>query len=225
MIELVVARYKEDIKWLDSIKIKSTVYNKHEGDNLLQNVGRESHTYLTHIVRNYDSLSDFILFVQGDPFSHCNDFLNKIESLTLDYKNYQYVGLSDGLITCDENGRPHCGKNHLPVGKLYEYIFEESSPEVFVCNSAGQFGVSKSSILKNSKSLYEKCLKTLEYDSNPVEGFCMERLWTSVFGFKNTMKRSEIIYEDDADVSIEDYFLECISKDGSFIQLGKLGFR
>ena len=31
----------------------------------LPNVGRESHTYLTHIVTQYDDLSDYTIFFQG----------------------------------------------------------------------------------------------------------------------------------------------------------------
>jgi hypothetical protein len=229
MIEVVVACYKEDVSWTEKIpkEMSVTIYNKHQGKNLLPNVGRESHTYLTHIIKNYDNLPDFTLFVQGDPISHCTKFLQHLSNLLINdfYKKCQYVGLSDGLITCDGNGRPHCGETHLPVAKLYEYLFNETAPAVFVCNSAGQFGVSKEVILKNSKALYEKALLTLSYDVNPIEGFCMERLWATIFGFKSEAKRSSIQYTGDPYISQDTYDVMCTSKDGTFTCLGELGFK
>ena len=32
---------------------------------VLPNVGKEQHAYLTHIVRNYDSLADWTAFIHG----------------------------------------------------------------------------------------------------------------------------------------------------------------
>lgn len=82
--ELVVARYNEDLSWLFKVNNKKiTIYNK--GNNInynnikLPNIGRESHTYLTHIIKNYDNLADITIFTQGDPFFHSPDFLNLIE--------------------------------------------------------------------------------------------------------------------------------------------------
>ena len=85
VVELVIARYNEDISWLSKVKnIKITIYNKGE-DNInkksikLPNIGRESHTYLTHIIDNYDNLADITIFSQGDPFFHSPDFLKLIK--------------------------------------------------------------------------------------------------------------------------------------------------
>ena len=72
-LEIVISRYNEDISWTESIEEYCTVYNK--GDTLnvdtieLNNIGREAHTYLYHIVNNYDNLSDYTIFLQGDPFN------------------------------------------------------------------------------------------------------------------------------------------------------------
>ena len=72
MTGIVVARYNEDIKWLDEFNnFNVHLYNKGD-DNLenstkLPNIGREAHTYLTHIVENYDNLDDVIIFTQGNP--------------------------------------------------------------------------------------------------------------------------------------------------------------
>lgn len=224
-IELVVARYKEDLSWASSVSHRVTVYNKFEGDNLLPNVGRESHTYLTHIVSNYDDLADFTVFVQGDPLAHCKNFLRLMSDEAFLKRGHAYAGLSDGLITCDGNGRPHCGKEHLPIAKLYEYLFEEKAPEVFVCNSAGQFGVSRETVRRNSREFYERALETLAYDSNPIEGFCMERMWTCLFGFKSFAKRTSIQYFGDSNIDVDEYLRQTVASDGSFVCLGDLGFK
>jgi hypothetical protein len=83
--EIVISRYNEKIDWLTakcftSFEKKVTVYNKGPapiqtskilGDNdslqvvPLPNVGRESHSYLHHIVENYENLSDITFFLPG----------------------------------------------------------------------------------------------------------------------------------------------------------------
>lgn len=43
------------------------------------NVGREAYTYLTHIIDNYDNLSEYTLFMQDDTYNHIlnyNTFIN-----------------------------------------------------------------------------------------------------------------------------------------------------
>ena len=61
-LEIVVARYNEDLEWLKKIpkEYKITIYNKGLDDiknipssatiTKLPNIGRESHTYLYHMI-------------------------------------------------------------------------------------------------------------------------------------------------------------------------------
>mmetsp|Transcript_63854 Transcript_63854/g.113921 ORF Transcript_63854/g.113921 Transcript_63854/m.113921 type:complete len:420 (-) Transcript_63854:97-1356(-) len=71
-MEVVLARYDEDISWSDPYKDVRTVYCKDRGhfidacDDVLDNVGREAHTYLHHIVHNYDKLADWTVFTQAE---------------------------------------------------------------------------------------------------------------------------------------------------------------
>lgn len=91
--EIVVARYNEDLAWLNKLddNIIITVYNKGENNIVkinkpnvkiikLPNIGRESHTYLHHIISNYDNLADQIIFCQGDSIFHSPNFLDLINS-------------------------------------------------------------------------------------------------------------------------------------------------
>ena len=77
-LQLLVVRHAEDISWSDAFAAVRTVYEKpgpvlvtlpptprpaaaaapHAARVVLPNVGREQHAYLTHIVRNYDSLAE-----------------------------------------------------------------------------------------------------------------------------------------------------------------------
>ena len=82
-VDLVVARFKEDLKWLMTVErelpsVRIFVYEKdphqvgsacdflvHAVCTPLANVGREAHTYLTHIITHHDTLADKVVFVQG----------------------------------------------------------------------------------------------------------------------------------------------------------------
>ena len=76
--ELVVSHYNEDLSWLDSISSrfdKITIYHKgtdQSFDNVLPNIGRESHTYLWHIV-NANEYAANTVFTQGNPSDHISD--------------------------------------------------------------------------------------------------------------------------------------------------------
>jgi hypothetical protein len=83
-VELVVARYKENLDWLtpydDGTFSKITVYNKsttpveYKSDKArvrietLPNVGVCDHTYLYHIIENYYDLADTTVFIPGSGY-------------------------------------------------------------------------------------------------------------------------------------------------------------
>ena len=85
--EIVIARYNEDLSWLKKIpkSIKITIYNKGKDDIeypfiKLPNIGRESHTYLYHIIQNYDILADNTIFCQGDSIFHSPGFIDLLKN-------------------------------------------------------------------------------------------------------------------------------------------------
>ena len=88
-VECVIARYNEDLSWLKELKNKKiTIYNKGKDDISydsikLPNIGRESHTYLTHIIQNYNNLADITIFTQGNPFTHSPDFIELVKDPSL----------------------------------------------------------------------------------------------------------------------------------------------
>ena len=88
---------------------------------LLPNVGREGHTCYKHICDNYDKLTDYIIFLQGNPFNHSPNIitnLNKIEDLSIDFQF-----LSEWIVECNLTGC--CYHSGLPLIDTYEKIFGE----------------------------------------------------------------------------------------------------
>lgn len=92
-IDLVVARYKEDVDWLLDLPehFRIILYNKGPeitDERLLNriiiletrgNIGRESETYIYHIRSGRSRDADRVVFSQGDPFPHSPDFLRLLE--------------------------------------------------------------------------------------------------------------------------------------------------
>lgn len=107
--KIVVARYQEDISWTDKLD-NVEIYNKGEViDNtrhhqtLLDNFGREAHTYLFHIVDCYDDLDDITCFLQGDFFVHTNEHFPEYKmtrdnpNLKEDFENVFFKNLENGF--------------------------------------------------------------------------------------------------------------------------------
>jgi len=87
-LTIVVARYEEDVQWTEAYSDICTLYNKGaskvEGLPFvirLPNMGREGHTYLYHILSNYNSLSKNVVFTQADPFPHNPTILCAIDAI------------------------------------------------------------------------------------------------------------------------------------------------
>src|SRR5574343_45482 len=74
----VVSRYNEDISWINDYTSNYIIYNK--GNDLdpkynsikLPNFGGNQHDMFYFVVANYDNLPEIMVFVQGNPFDHCN---------------------------------------------------------------------------------------------------------------------------------------------------------
>ena len=102
MNSLVIARYSENIDWLAQVPddYEIFVYNKGEPiespevlkrvNHIIErpNVGRESETYLYHMMTVKRLDHHFTVFSQGDPFEHSPDFLALL-SQWVEWQNVQ----------------------------------------------------------------------------------------------------------------------------------------
>lgn len=169
--QIVIAKYKEDVGWAKNYP-EAIIYTK---DVDIPNYGRESSTYLHHIIKNYYELADFTIFCQGKPFDHCRDFQSLINDYEHDYKEYGHWN-----VTSYGNGLPqHAG---LRIDAKCKDFFGKTLPRYGFISGA-QFVVSKDIIRSRPIAFYEKLLQYCrdDYDAPWV----LERLWRLVFDPKN----------------------------------------
>lgn len=196
-IDLVVARYKEDVSWVFSIpnNINAIVYNKfykedETANNItLPNVGREAHTYLYHIVKNFDKLSEHTIFSQGNPFDHSPKFLQEIsknieENNELSNNGFYSLGkiiLEGPYANIDY--RHECG---LPIFYFFDLLFDITMKpkDTYQTSYGAQFIVNKTNITHRPIEFYSFLLSFFSTESNPIEGYIIERLWPYIFNIK-----------------------------------------
>lgn len=196
MYKMVVARYDEDISWTQ--KYNSVVYNK--GDHLsnsisLDNVGREAHTYLRHIITNYHNLEETLIFVQGNPFEKFWD------GKTIDFDSLFYIdeeGYSGRLHDLSsERWGPRAsnmedftisewkGMISNPKGYRLKEWWESTTGEPYIRSRrvfwGANFSVKREFVLKRSLESYIAIYNTLLHDHTPVEAHYCERTWFNIF--------------------------------------------
>lgn len=194
--DIVVSRYNEDISWLERIyNYRTFIYNKggHLDNTItLPNVGREAHTYLHHIVHNYENLGEWVFFVQGHPFDHVknyvevlNEFPNTPIESPLKLENSIYFltgGVFSQVLHSSTTGYPH----HfavLDLDGLWLELFQNPHPDAYPFTAGAIFVINKETILNRSKRFYEKCL---EFSiSREHAAWEYERLFYAVFNPEN----------------------------------------
>lgn len=202
MIEFVISRFKEDLSWTNEIKnSKVTIYDK--GDDIspyikLPNIGREAHTYLYHIIKNYDKLEEYTCFLQGNPLDHMISLtLYEIDNAKFDMSNHFIEVGKFGK--CDLDGSPH--HPHLEIDKIIFNKFFIDKPlsiqdfcdlgptNVIEWIPGAQFIVHKNLILNRKIEFYENLLKEFNrtdipcigYDNSNKMPWVLERVWSYIF--------------------------------------------
>lgn len=176
-MRIVVARYNENVDWTKEFD-NVTIYNKGEplppefNEIRLNNVGREGHTYYTHIVNQYDNLDNFTVFLQANPFDHSPNILEMLRRLQVNPSQFDF--LSDKKIKCSMSGCNH--HPGLPLQETFTALFGfKPRNGFFIFGPGAQFIVSKQKIRKHSLNFYKKIVVMLEKDINPIEGYVIER--------------------------------------------------
>jgi hypothetical protein len=212
-IQLVIARYNEDLEWLKEecfAKYPVICYNKGPNENFykpknmkvvhLENVGRCDHTYLYHIITNYDNLSKHTLFLPGS----CNmDFkifkakrwLHEIEKTGKGVfigveckesilKRWYHFSINEWTASFENNRNLNpetklYKSNIRPFGNWYQKHFGDLNVYYYTCG--GIMGIQKSWIIQDPRSYYEKFILELNKSSNPEVGHYIERAWVAIF--------------------------------------------
>lgn len=223
--QIVVARYNENTSWLNKFKNITIVYNKGTYDKDLNdfnvinlpNFGRESHTFLYHIINNYDNLKEYTIFLQGSLL-----FDRNIKHSPLSMEEYfQLNDFNAKLQKCDFNLLKypinHIGKwkKEYNTGEMkrsfltcYSWLknfldFDDSETEEINIAWGAMFSVHKSVILKKPKIFYEHLLRFVDYHPNPEEGHFFERSWHFIFHNNHIDKKIIKIFKNNNLLNID----------------------
>jgi protoporphyrinogen oxidase len=199
---LIIARYNEDVTWSDGHP--RTVYNKggrvdglnDEEQIMLPNVGRESHTYLTYIIDNYEALPEYVMFCQGMIKDHVDGF--RIEDFVNPDYDIAYARLSilkewnpvSGRLMFPQIWNERLAKDSMRPARLnylewFERVLEVPLGDSTVYVPGAIFSVSARCIRKRPKEFYKKLRAYVNDHPNPEEGHYMERSWLYIFANKD----------------------------------------
>ena len=213
-LECVIARYNENTDWFKEEPFNHfdmICYNKGPKlpDNCftetckvinLDNVGRCDHTYLYHIIKNYNNLADVTIFLPASCMdSHKKEFTFNVIKHVLETKTTVLQGgiLNDVRshlynFTLDEwkatnqknievNPESQLEKSPIrPFGKWYDANFG-SELKIKVFCFYGIIAVAREHIIQHPIERYEKLIKYVSNSSNPEAGHYMERSWGAIF--------------------------------------------
>jgi hypothetical protein len=202
--EIIISRYNENIDHWFPLKEYITIYNKGENLNLesniriinIPNVGRESHTYLYHIINNFAQLKYLNLFIQADFSDHLNEiydltqYLIRVNNIKINLKNKNTTCFNGwGRLQHQPQYLQMIYKNQM---KLSKYSFGEwwlkyisnKLPNLkdFKWGPCGIFSVKGKTIINKDINYYKNIMSSIEEHSNPEEGHYCERSWYYIFG-------------------------------------------
>lgn len=172
---LVVAHYNEDLDWLNTVpkRIKRIVVTN---GVTRPNSGREGGSFFYAMQLLYSQLKpkDTLYFVQGHPFDHCADLIERFEK-----RVRRYTPLGNTVLECDLTGHPH--HPGIPIADSLERwfgVFVHSNDTIQFVPGA-QFAITGEEILSRPLAFYEKMERHMEEEHAP---WVMERIWPSLFG-------------------------------------------
>jgi archaellin len=200
---IVVARYNENIDWLRNEMHNCIIYNKGEKLNInneiiLENVGRESETYLNYIISNYGNLPDVVIFTQGKISDHkgaddTNYLINLKNEALFNMKSYPTITHYDinNNLHWDktwnlQNGNYYMNDNYKNNNKItfidwFKINIKYEYPNPISIYVNGIFSIKKELILKNSLDYYKNLILEVNHHINPTEGHFFERSWYYIF--------------------------------------------
>lgn len=197
--QFVIARYKEPVDWVWKGSHDVVVYNKSGVDEIgmisLPNVGREAHTYIHHIVKNYDTLANVTVFLQARISDH--GYMEDIDHLARQlgtsardrgYSNNFHTVHSDHDfnikmrdLLVSQYGVPAESVVKIQFSDWFTQFILPIYPVPTSWYGNALFAVSKDKIRTRPKEFYERLLSELSTDNAPIEAHFLERSWFYVF--------------------------------------------
>jgi hypothetical protein len=213
IIEIIVSRYNENLNWLKEYpfnQFRYIIYNKGINRNFIKNnvikiidlpnVGRCDHTYLYHIVTNYNNLANITVFFPGSIDStdnKKNNAINILKNITK-YKTAIFLGTycnsvkntfnNFSLNTWRSSDPRNCKLNPevklcpaviRPFGRWFSYHFGDIIVNYYCM--LGILSIHKLDVIKHPLIRYQQLLSAVERHSNPEVGHYIERAWGAIF--------------------------------------------
>jgi hypothetical protein len=183
--EMVICRFGENLSWIRNIDIPYNIYNKGEDIEFecikCPNVGRESETYLRHIIENYDNLPDFLIFLQGDPAAHMINFIDEIKSyIDSESSDIRYLGRVVGEVFFQT-------KIFSEIVKDYPSLFNHFSSHFsnYRFSQGAEYIVHKERIQSKSLEFWKRLYEI--HDSYYGAPWDIERLWHTIFDWNGDL--------------------------------------
>lgn len=198
---LVVSHYEANLDWLNSINgdVEVFIYHKKHYNNLnycekveldnnnflLPNTGRESHTYLKHIIDNYDNICDLEFFSQ-DALTEYPTFIDIVNN---DNKLiYEQYSTHPYRFTC-LNGeyKPNATINSKvyvtgEIREIWDNLFKYDPPTMVEITPHGFIKLPKSNIVMHDIEIYQKCLDYFKDNNvNNLNAWNFEYFWSLLF--------------------------------------------
>lgn len=212
-ITIIVSRFNENLNWINEFpfnQFKYIVYNKGNNENFeknnvvkivkLENIGRCDHTFLYHIIENYDNLSNIVVFFPGsidiqDKKNRAISILKNI--INSNYNNAFFHGYySDNLrdtfkdFKLDNWYSSHpINRNNdnslllkckfRPYSSWYKHFFGNTIAHWYTFYSV--FSIDKRDIIQHPITRYQYLIQTISTHNNPEAGHYIERSWGAIF--------------------------------------------
>ena len=201
--KIVVARYNENIEWLENEIDNCIIYNKGNKLNInneiiLENLGRESETYLNYIITNYYNLPDVIVFTQARISDHkLSDDVNyliKIKDEAFEFSKSQNFIIHNDIgnnIHFDKefnlnNGEYYLTDNyknnkHITFIEWYKQNININYPDPIYIYVNAIFAIKKEYITNKPIEYYKNLILEVNHHINSTEGHFFERSWYYIF--------------------------------------------
>jgi hypothetical protein len=211
-VEMVISRYGENLNWINTYpfnKYPAVIYNKGSDNNFennnntvinLENVGKCDHTYLYHIINNYDNLAGVTVFLPGS----CNmnykigkakrtlyelekdkkrsvficDYFKDVKKQLYNFKlDYHKTAYEKNFA---KNSDIQMELSDIrPYGKWFEAKFGDLV--IHHVSFWGIMAISREHILQYPKQHYIDLIREVENSVSPEVGHYIERSWEAIF--------------------------------------------
>lgn len=169
----------------------------------LENIGRESHTYLRHITTRWDALADHMIFMQAGVHRGPSEYTRRIQDYfvpSTGFLSLAKVGVQ--CSSCDHCYNKDWSEEPGLLHEIYDDFNNGTECKDLVLTYRGQFIVSAERMRRNEKETYQRWLdqlanpqsqihtvpyiestRSVKEDSlsAPRAGFTLERTWGVMF--------------------------------------------